>query len=88
MPTLSVNEGGTVKARRMLYAVALLALCFVFGCSGNPGTPAASTENPNAAGGSAGSGGGSTERVILDAQPISGRDANYRAFGRDAQLQG
>jgi hypothetical protein len=50
-----------VKARRMLYVVALVTLCFVLGCSGNPGTPAASTENPNAAGGSAGSGSGSSK---------------------------
>jgi hypothetical protein len=47
-----------VKATRMLYVVALFALSFVLGCSSNPGTPASSTENPNAASGSAGSGGG------------------------------
>lgn len=47
-----------MKARRVLYVAALLALCFVLGCSSNPGTPASSTENPSAAGGSAGSGGG------------------------------
>jgi hypothetical protein len=46
-----------VKATRMLYVVALLALSFVLGCSSNPGTPASSTENANAASGSAGSGG-------------------------------
>jgi hypothetical protein len=34
---------------RMLYAVALLALCFVMGCASKPATPASSTENPNAA---------------------------------------
>jgi hypothetical protein len=38
----------------MLYVVALLALSFVLGCSSNPGTPASSTENSNAASGSAG----------------------------------
>jgi hypothetical protein len=43
-----------VKATRMLYVVALLALSFVLGCSSNPGTPASSTENSNAASGSAG----------------------------------
>ncbi len=46
-----------MKATRMLYVVALLALSFVLGCSSNPGTPASSTENANAASGSAGSGG-------------------------------
>jgi len=34
---------------RMLYVVALLALCFVMGCASKPATPASSTENPNAA---------------------------------------
>jgi hypothetical protein len=42
-----------VKAIRMLYVVALLALCLVLGCSGKQSTPASSTENPNATGGSA-----------------------------------
>ena len=42
-----------MKAIRMLYVVALLALCLVLGCSGKQNTPASSTENPNAAGGSA-----------------------------------
>ena len=51
-------RGISVKATRMLYVVALFALSFVLGCSSNPGTPASSTENPNAASGSAGSGGG------------------------------
>ena len=41
----------------MLNAAALLALCFILGCSSNPSAPASSTENPNAAnGGNAGSG--------------------------------
>src|SRR3982074_3386681 len=44
---------------RMLYFVALLALCFVMGCASKPATPASSTENPsagdNAASGAAGS---------------------------------
>jgi hypothetical protein len=41
----------------MLYVVALIALCFVLGCSSNPATPASSTESPNAANnGSAASG--------------------------------
>jgi hypothetical protein len=33
---------------RMLFVVALLALCFVMGCASKPSTPASSTENPNA----------------------------------------
>lgn len=52
--------GVSVKAIRALYVAALLALCFVLGCSSNPGTPASSTESPNAASGSAGSSGGKT----------------------------
>lgn len=35
----------------MLNVAGLLALCFILGCSRNPGTPASSTENPNAANG-------------------------------------
>src|SRR5512136_1793694 len=50
LPThASVDEGVAVKATRMLYVVALLALCFGLGCSSNPGAPASSIENPNAA---------------------------------------
>src|SRR5712671_893224 len=41
---------------RMLYFVALLALCFVTGCASKPATPASSTENPNAAGDNSASG--------------------------------
>jgi hypothetical protein len=45
-----------VKATRLLYVVALLALSLVLGCSSNPNPPASSTQSPNAAsGGSAGS---------------------------------
>ena len=50
-----VSMGVSVKAIRVLYVAALFALCFVLGCSSNPGTPASATENPNAASGSAGS---------------------------------
>jgi hypothetical protein len=39
-----------LKSTRILYVVALLALCFVIGCASKPATPASSTENPNAAG--------------------------------------
>jgi hypothetical protein len=45
-----------VKATRMLYVVALFALCLMLGCSGKQNTPASSTENPNAPGGSAAGG--------------------------------
>ncbi|HEX9256004.1 MAG TPA: hypothetical protein VF938_10675, partial [Candidatus Angelobacter sp.] len=45
-----------MKAIRMLYVVALLALCLVLGCSGKQNTPASSTENPNGAGGAPGGG--------------------------------
>ncbi len=45
-----------MKAIRMLYVVALLALCLVVGCSGKQNAPASSTENPNAAGGAPGGG--------------------------------
>jgi hypothetical protein len=49
-----------LKSSRILYVVALLALCFVIGCASKPSTPASSTDNPdasgdNAAGGTAGS---------------------------------
>lgn len=44
-----------MKATRMLYFVALLALSLVLGCSSNPNPPASSTQSPNAASGSAGS---------------------------------
>jgi hypothetical protein len=43
-------KGGTLKSTRILFVVALLALCFVLGCASKPATPASSTENPNAAG--------------------------------------
>ena len=43
----------------MLYVVALIALCFVLGCSSNPATPASSTESPNAANSSSAANSGS-----------------------------
>jgi hypothetical protein len=43
-----------VKATRLFHLAALLALCFVLGCSSSPSTPATTTDNANpAAGGSA-----------------------------------
>jgi hypothetical protein len=49
-----------LKSTRILYVVALLALCLAIGCASKPSTPASSTDNPNAsgdnsAGGAAGS---------------------------------
>ena len=49
-------EGGTLKSTRILYVVALLALCFVIGCASKPSTPASSTDNPNASGDNAAGG--------------------------------
>jgi hypothetical protein len=48
-----------LKSTRILYVVALLALCFVIGCASKPSTPASSTENPNAAGDNAAANGAS-----------------------------
>ena len=45
-----------MKTTRILYVVALLALCLVIGCSSKPSTPASSTDNPNAAGDNAAGG--------------------------------
>lgn len=59
-----------MKASRMLYVAALLALCFVLGCSSSPGAPASSTENPNAASGSAGSGGAAGGAKAAEKKPV------------------
>jgi hypothetical protein len=48
-----------LKSSRILYVVALLALCFVIGCASKPSTPASSTDNPNASGDNAGGTAGS-----------------------------
>ena len=45
-----------MKSTRILYVVALLALCLVIGCSSKPSTPASSTDNPNASGDNAAGG--------------------------------
>ncbi|HVG91308.1 MAG TPA: hypothetical protein VNB54_07440, partial [Alphaproteobacteria bacterium] len=55
-----------MKAIRMLYVVALLALCLVLGCSGNQSTPASSTENPNGGG----SAGGSASSKSAASKPV------------------
>ena len=45
-----------MKSTRILYVVALLALCLVIGCASKPSTPASSTDNPNASGDNAAGG--------------------------------
>lgn len=45
-----------MKFTRILYVVALLALCLVIGCASKPSTPASSTDNPNASGDNAAGG--------------------------------
>jgi hypothetical protein len=45
-----------LKSTRILYVVALLALCLVIGCASKPATPASSTDNSNASGDNAASG--------------------------------
>ena len=45
-----------MRFTRILYVVALLALCLVIGCSSKPSTPASSTDNPNASGDNAAGG--------------------------------
>lgn len=58
---------------RMLYAVALLALCFVLGCGSKQATPASSTDNPNAANGSAG--GDPAGGKMADGKPVASKPA-------------
>ncbi|HET9283132.1 MAG TPA: hypothetical protein VFR24_14320 [Candidatus Angelobacter sp.] len=48
-----------MKAYRLLFVVALFALCFVLGCNHSPSTPATSTDNSSAANGGNSAGGGS-----------------------------
>ncbi|HET9366283.1 MAG TPA: hypothetical protein VFP71_14855 [Candidatus Angelobacter sp.] len=48
-----------MKAYRLLFVVALFALCFVLGCNKSPSTPATSTDNSSAANGGNSAGGGS-----------------------------
>ena len=62
-----------MKAIRMLYVVALLALCLVLGCSGKQNTPASSTESPNAAGGGNAPGGGNAAGGGAGAKPAASK---------------
>ncbi len=50
--------GVSVKAGRLWFFLALLALCFSLGCSNSPSTPASSTDNSGAAGGGPSNGNG------------------------------
>lgn len=63
-----------MKATRLLFIVALLALCFSLGCSNSSSTPATSTDNSNAAGGASNAKGGSAaetkERPVKEAITI------------------
>jgi hypothetical protein len=58
-----------LKAIRIVYVVALLALCFVLGCASKPATPASSTENPNAANGS----GDAAGNKVADGKPAASK---------------
>jgi len=64
-------EGGTLKLTRILYVVALLALCFVIGCASKPSTPASSTDNPNAAGDNAA--GGTAGSKSASGKPVASK---------------
>ncbi|MGZ4868038.1 MAG: hypothetical protein ACXV7C_12485, partial [Candidatus Angelobacter sp.] len=61
-----------MKVTRTLFVVALLALCFVLGCTSKPATPASSTENPNAATGSPGSGAAAGSKAA-DGKPVASK---------------
>jgi hypothetical protein len=65
--------GGTLKATRKLYVVALLALCLVIGCSSKPSTPASSTDNPNASGDNAA--GGAAGSKSASGKPVASKPA-------------
>jgi len=58
----NIDEGVFVKATRLLFVAALLALCLVLGCNSNSNPPATSTDNSSAANGG-GSGSGSVQPV-------------------------
>jgi hypothetical protein len=66
-------KGGTLKSTRMLFVVALLALCLVIGCSSKPSTPASSTDNPNASGDNAA--GGAAGSKSASGKPVASKPA-------------
>lgn len=62
-----------MRFTRILYVVALLALCLAIGCSSKQSTPASSTDNPNASGDNAaggGAGGKSTTEKSAASKPV------------------
>jgi hypothetical protein len=64
-------KGGTLKSTRILFVVALLALCFVLGCASKPATPASSTDNPNASGDNAA--GGAAGSKSASGKPVASK---------------
>lgn len=60
-----------MKSTRILFVVALLALCFVLGCASKPATPASSTDNPNASGDNAG--GGAAGSKSASGKPVASK---------------
>jgi hypothetical protein len=60
-----------LKSTRILFVVALLALCFVLGCASKPATPASSTDNPNASGDNAG--GGAAGSKSASGKPVASK---------------
>jgi len=60
-----------LKSTRILYVVALLALCFVLGCASKPATPASSTDNPNASGDNAA--GGAAGSKSASGKPVASK---------------
>jgi hypothetical protein len=58
-----------LKSTRILYVVALLALCLAIGCASKPSTPASSTDNPNASGDNAAGGKSAAEKPAAKPAP-------------------
>lgn len=67
-----------MKAYRLLFVVALFALCFVLGCNKSPSTPATSTDNSSAANGGNSAGGGNGSNGGNAAQGSASREAKER----------
>lgn len=67
----NMDEGVFVKATRLLFIAALLALCLLLGCNSSSNTPATSTDNSAAAnGGSGGSSGGGSVEPVKETRPV------------------
>lgn len=73
-----------MKAYRLLFVVALFALCFVLGCNKSPSTPATSTDNSSAANGGNSAGGGSGNAGNGASQGSSAREARETKPAREA----